>query len=148
MDRPSDRCSAARCRIPNGRTSHAAHNPRGTWARVARQYQNPNRRTVAMYHDPKLPDPGLGRNPPRYRDPNPDTFGPGSIVAMILGTVLIVGAVAYAVSGPSKNSVRLNMLSDPIATKNGEPACFVGSIFSKYRMSLIKTTMKARYRMI
>ncbi len=49
--------------------------------------------------DPKLPDPGLGRNPPRYPDPN--SFGPGSIVALILGTVVIVGAIAYAVSGPS-----------------------------------------------
>jgi hypothetical protein len=51
------------------------------------------------YQDPKLPDPGLGRNPPRYRDA--DSFGPGSFIAMILGTVLIVGAIAYAVSGPS-----------------------------------------------
>jgi hypothetical protein len=51
------------------------------------------------YQDPKLPDPGVGRNPPRYRDA--DSFGPGSFVAMILGTVLIVGAIAYAVSGPS-----------------------------------------------
>jgi hypothetical protein len=50
-------------------------------------------------HDPKLPDPGLGRNPPRYRDP--DSFGPGSFIAMLLGTVLIVGAIAYAMSEPS-----------------------------------------------
>ena len=51
------------------------------------------------YQDPKFPDPELGRNPPRYREP--DSFGPGSIVAMILGTVVIVGAIAYAMSGPT-----------------------------------------------
>jgi hypothetical protein len=52
------------------------------------------------HQDPKLPDPGLGRNPPRYRDSN-SSFGPGSFVAMVLGTVLIVGLTAYAISGPS-----------------------------------------------
>jgi hypothetical protein len=51
------------------------------------------------YQDTKLPDPGLGRNPPRYRDPN--SFGIGSIVALIFGTVVMIGAIAYAVSGPS-----------------------------------------------
>jgi hypothetical protein len=50
------------------------------------------------HQDPKLPDPGLGRNPPRYRD---SSFGPGSFVATVLGTVLIVGLIAYAISGPS-----------------------------------------------
>jgi hypothetical protein len=56
------------------------------------------------YQDPKLPDPGLGRNPPRYSDSYSGSFGPGSIVAMIVGAVVIIGAIAYAVSGPAKNT--------------------------------------------
>jgi hypothetical protein len=51
------------------------------------------------YQDPKLPDPGLGRNPPRYREP--DGFGPGRFVAIVLGAVMVVGLVAYAMSGRS-----------------------------------------------
>jgi hypothetical protein len=66
-----------------------------------------------MTYDPKLPDPGLGRNPPQYRQP--DSFGPSSIVAMILGAVVIVGAIAYAVSGPSTNTA-----SNPPPTTTGQ----------------------------
>jgi len=50
------------------------------------------------YQDPKLPDPGLGQNPPRYRDLDTDSYYTGSIIALILGTVLIVGVVLYGVS--------------------------------------------------
>jgi hypothetical protein len=51
------------------------------------------------YHDPKLPDPGLGRNPPRYPDLNSDAFGTGSIITLILGIALIAGVIFYGVSG-------------------------------------------------
>ena len=51
------------------------------------------------YEDPKLPDPGLGRNPRRYPDLNSDAFGTGSIIALILGIALIGGVIFYGVSG-------------------------------------------------
>jgi hypothetical protein len=41
------------------------------------------------HQDPKLPDPGLGQNPPRYRDLDTDSYYTGSIIALILGIVLI-----------------------------------------------------------
>jgi hypothetical protein len=47
------------------------------------------------YQDPKMSDPGLGQNPPRYRD---DSYYTDSIIALILGTVLIGGVVLYGVS--------------------------------------------------
>ena len=50
------------------------------------------------YQDPKIPDPGLGRNPPRYRDLDTDSYYTGSIIALILGTVLIGGVILYGVS--------------------------------------------------
>ena len=59
------------------------------------------------------PDPALGRNPPPYRDP--DSFGPGSFIAMILGTVVIVGALAYAVSGPTPTESN----NSPVTTGQG-----------------------------
>src|SRR5439155_7699728 len=67
------------------------------------------------YQDPKLPDPGLGRNPPRYPDSYPDRVGPGSVVAVIVGAVVIVGAIAYAVSGPSSTTT-----SNPPPTTTGQ----------------------------
>ena len=59
------------------------------------------------------PDPALGGNPPPYRDP--DSFGPGSFIAMILGTVVIVGALAYAVSGPTPTESN----NPPVTTGQG-----------------------------
>jgi len=50
------------------------------------------------YQDPKVPDSGLGRNPPRYRDLDTDSYYTGSIIALILGTVLIGGVILYGVS--------------------------------------------------
>ena len=50
------------------------------------------------YQDPTIPDPGLGRNPPRYRDLDTDSYYTGSIIALILGTVLIGGVILYGVS--------------------------------------------------
>ena len=43
------------------------------------------------YQDPNLPDPGFGQNPSRYRDLDIDSYYTGSIIALILGTVLIGG---------------------------------------------------------
>ena len=50
------------------------------------------------YQDPKIPDPGLGQNPPRYRDLDTDSFYMGSIIALIFGIVLISGVIFYGVS--------------------------------------------------
>ena len=56
------------------------------------------------YQDPKLPGPGLEQNPPRYRDLDTDSYYTGSIIALILGIVLIGGVVFYGVSDLSTTS--------------------------------------------
>jgi hypothetical protein len=66
------------------------------------------------YQDPKLPDPVLGRNPPRYGDLDTDAFSTGSIIALIFGTVLI-GCVIF--SALSERSTTAN--SPPITTGQG-----------------------------
>src|SRR5207237_1121485 len=84
-------------------------------ARVAFRYQNPNRRTVDMtYHDPKLPDPGLGRNPPRYRTTN--SFGMESILVL---TVLaaVIGAILFYPSGDTSGTTASN--PPPTTTAQG-----------------------------
>ena len=50
------------------------------------------------YQNPKTPDPGFGQNPSRYRDLDTDSYYTGSIIALILGIVLIGGVIFYGVS--------------------------------------------------
>jgi hypothetical protein len=57
------------------------------------------------YQDPKLPNVEPGRNPPVYRKPADDNWGPGTIVAMIVGAVVVFGVVAYGFSGPKRVAV-------------------------------------------
>jgi hypothetical protein len=61
------------------------------------------------FHDPKLPDPGLGRNPPQYRDP--DSLRMGTFLGLMVGAAIILSALAYAFSGPSSTTA-----SNPPAT--------------------------------
>jgi hypothetical protein len=65
------------------------------------------------FQDPKLPDPGLGRNPPRY--PGSATFGIESILVMAVIVAAIVGVVFYAASDPSSTSA-----SNPPPTTTGQ----------------------------
>ena len=67
------------------------------------------------YQDPKLPDPGLGRYPPRYRDLDTDAFSTGSIIALIFGTVLIGGVIFSALSERSTTASN----SPPTTTGQG-----------------------------
>ena len=48
--------------------------------------------TNANMTDPGLPDPGLGRNPPRYRSIYPP-WSTGAIVGIVLATFLAVGGM-------------------------------------------------------
>jgi type IV secretory pathway VirB10-like protein len=57
------------------------------------------------YQDPKLPNVEPGRNPPVYCKPTDGSSGPGTIVAMVVGAVLIVGLALYAFSGPKRTAV-------------------------------------------
>ena len=65
------------------------------------------------YHDHKLPDPGLGRNPPRYRTAN--SFGMESILVL---TVLaaVIGAILFYSSGDSSSTTA----SNPPSTTTGQ----------------------------
>jgi hypothetical protein len=65
------------------------------------------------YHDPKLPDPGLGRNPPRY--PGSDSFGIESILVMGVIAAAIVGVVFFAASDPLSTTA-----SNPPPTTTGQ----------------------------
>jgi hypothetical protein len=67
------------------------------------------------YQDPKLPEPGLGRNPPRYGDLDTDAFSTGSIIALIFGTVLIGGVIFSALSERSTTASN----SPPTTTGQG-----------------------------
>jgi hypothetical protein len=55
------------------------------------------------YQDPKIPDPGLGRNPPRYRDPT--TARMSTFVGLTVGAAIILSALAYAFSERSGTTV-------------------------------------------
>ena len=65
------------------------------------------------YHDHKLPDPGLGRNPPRYRTAN--SFGMESILVL---TVLaaVIGAILFYPSGDTSGTTA----SNPPPTTTGQ----------------------------
>ena len=56
------------------------------------------------YQNPKLPDPGFGQNPSRDRDLDTDSYYTASMIALILGTVLIGGVILYGVSDLSTTS--------------------------------------------
>jgi hypothetical protein len=78
---------------------------------------NSNKRTVEMtYQDPKLPDPGLGRNPPLYRDPDSGTWSTGTILAIVVAGVLILGGLFYTMSGRSTTAV---IKPPPVTTGQG-----------------------------
>src|SRR5438105_10945502 len=70
------------------------------------------------YSDPRN-DPDLGRNPPRYRDADDDGFGTGTIVAMVIAGVLVVGGLIYAMSGPSTNTASNPPASTTTTTGQG-----------------------------
>ena len=65
------------------------------------------------YHDPKLPDPGLGRNPPRYRTAN--SFGMESILVLTVLAVVIGAILIYSSGDPS-----INTASNPPPTTTGQ----------------------------
>jgi len=54
------------------------------------------------YQDPKLPDPGLGRNPLQYHDP--DSVRMGTFLGLAVGAAIILSALAYAFSEPSSTT--------------------------------------------
>ena len=63
-----------------------------------------------------LPDPGPGRNPPQYPDPEPDTFfSPGMILAMFIAAALVGGGIFWSMSGPSTYTA-----SNPPPTTTGQ----------------------------
>ena len=66
------------------------------------------------YQDPNLPDPGLGRNPPRYRDSS--TFGVESILVLAILAAVFVSIVWYS-SGDSSNTTASN--PPPVTTGQG-----------------------------
>jgi hypothetical protein len=63
----------------------------------------------------QLPDPGLGRNPPKYYDPRVDSLGMGMISAILVAGALVLGMFLYAMSGPSTNTA-----SNPPPTTTGQ----------------------------
>jgi len=65
------------------------------------------------FQDPRLPDPGLGRNPSRY--PGSDSFGIESILVMVVIAAAIVGVVFFAASDPSSTTA-----SNPPPTTTGQ----------------------------
>ena len=69
-----------------------------------------------MYQDPKLPDPGLGRNPPLYRQPDSDTWSTGTIVAIVVAGVLVLGGLFYTMPGRSTTAV---INPPPVTTGQG-----------------------------
>ena len=71
------------------------------------------------YQDPKLPDPGLGQNPPRYRDLDTDSYYTGSIIALILGIVLIGGVILYGVSDLGVSDLSIVNNTPPTTTGQG-----------------------------
>src|SRR5438477_12817428 len=57
------------------------------------------------YRDPKLPDPGLGRNPPRYRASN--SFGMESILVLAV-LAAVIGAILFYPSGEPSGTTASN----------------------------------------
>ena len=55
------------------------------------------------YQDPKISDPGLGQNPPRYR--NLTSARMSTYVGLALGAAIMLSALAYAFSDPSSTTV-------------------------------------------
>jgi hypothetical protein len=70
------------------------------------------------YQDPKLPDPGLGRNPPMYPKPDAGSWGTGTIVAIVVAGVLVAGGLFYTMSGSSKTAT---INPPPVTTGQGMP---------------------------
>ena len=61
---------------------------------------------------PKLPDPGLGRNPPRYSE---DNIGMGTIFSVVVAALVVVGIIFFAVNPPSSNTA-----TNPPPTTTGQ----------------------------
>ena len=70
------------------------------------------------YHDPKLPDPGLGRIPPRYRTSK--TSGMESILVL---TVLaaVIGAILFYPSGEPSGTTASNPPPPTTTGQGGTP---------------------------
>ena len=45
--------------------------------------------------DSGLPDPGPGRNPPRYRRLHPNTWGLGATIGIVVAAFLVAGALFF-----------------------------------------------------
>jgi hypothetical protein len=68
------------------------------------------------YVDPKLPDPGLGRNPSLYTKPaSEDGYSPAVITAMVVAGVLVIGGVLYSMGGFSST-----VATNPPPTTTGQ----------------------------
>ena len=65
------------------------------------------------YQDPKLPDPGLGRNPPRYRTSH--SFGMESVLVLAVLAAVIGGILFYPSGEPSGTTA-----SNPPPTTTGQ----------------------------
>ena len=70
------------------------------------------------YQDPKLPDPGLGRNPPVYRKPDADSWGTGTIAVIVVAGVLVAGGIYYTMSDRSKTTA---IIPPPVTTGQSIP---------------------------
>ena len=68
------------------------------------------------YQDPKLPDPGLGRNPPMYPKHDAGSWGTGTVVAIVVAGVLVAGGLFYTMSGSSKTAT---INPPPVTTGQG-----------------------------
>jgi len=68
------------------------------------------------YQDPKISDPGLGQNPPRYR--NLTSARMSTYVGLALGAAIMLSALAYAFSDPSGRAAVSN---PPTTTGQGGP---------------------------
>jgi FlaG/FlaF family flagellin (archaellin) len=54
------------------------------------------------YSDPRLPEPGVGRNPPRYR--NSGSSGIESILVAAIAAAAIIAVVIYSATEPSSTT--------------------------------------------
>jgi hypothetical protein len=66
------------------------------------------------YQDPRNPDPGLGRDPPRYEDRDAYNMGPGAIISMALAAAVMIGVLAFTMNKTSTTA------STPPPTTSGQ----------------------------
>jgi hypothetical protein len=82
------------------------------------------------YQDPRLPDPGLGRNPPRYR--GSDRVGIESFLVMAVIAAAIIGIFLYSGSDTSST------------TESNPPAATIGQGGTQIIPPAIKRTTAPR----